>query len=344
MRILPLATVVLIIAALIISSATSFPRLAVEQGAACGNCHINPNGGGMRNEYGNHAVGFNELCLPSTKRKLADKYRSPRLSEAVTIGLDSRHLIFDDGRVFRMQTDAFVNAEPIERFSYQLRFGEAGISENYALWRQADDRFYIKAGRFYPAYGLHSSDHKAFVQERTGHGSNVYLDGLSVGALVKGINFVAEAMDESGRGIYGAHLYRASGYGPVGYLVGASLRLPEESGGSTGRFPISRALFGGISYDRFTLMGELDLAGKANDTLITYANLTTRLEYGLYLIAEYNFFDGDRSLKSGVDEFMRVSIELYPLPFVQLRPSYTYYTRGIRQDEDDLFLQVHFGY
>lgn len=344
MRVLPLVVVVLIIAALIISSAISFPRLAVEQGTACVNCHVNPNGGGMRNEYGNHAVGFNELCLPSSKKYVADKYRSPRLSEAVTIGVDSRHLILDDGRVFRMQTDAFINAEPIERLSYQLRFGESGISENYALWRQTEDKFYVKAGRFYPAFGLRSSDHKAYVQERTGHGSNVYLDGLSIGARVYDVNIAAEFMDDNGHGIYGAHLYRAAGYGPFGYLVGASLRLPEESGGSTGRFPISRALFGGLSYDRFTLMGELDLAGKGNDTLIAYANLTTRLEYGLYIITEYNFFDGDRSLKSGVDEFVRFSVELYPLPFVQLRPSYTYYTRGIRQDEDDLFLQIHFGY
>lgn len=67
MRIPPLVVFVLIFGVLIISSAVSFPKLAVEQGTTGVKCHVNPNGGRARNEYGNHAVGFNEFCRPSTK-------------------------------------------------------------------------------------------------------------------------------------------------------------------------------------------------------------------------------------------------------------------------------------
>ena len=80
----------------------------------------------------------------------------------------------------------------------------------------------------------------------------------------------------------------------------------QTKNGSTGAYPHTRGVFGGISYDRFTLMGELDIAGKGNDSVLSYASLNTRLEYGLYFIAEYNFFDPDKHTASGVEEFVRL--------------------------------------
>jgi hypothetical protein len=120
--------------------------------------------------------------------------------------------------------------------------------------------------------------------------------------------------------------------------------MSERINGKTGDFPHIRALFGGLSWNRFTLMGEADLVGFSSDTLITFANLTTRLTYGLYLVGEYNFFDGDRHVLGDVDEFVRLSCEVFPLPFVEVRPSYTYYTRGALEETDDFFVQVHLGY
>ncbi|MFQ5453141.1 MAG: hypothetical protein ACE5D6_03025 [Candidatus Zixiibacteriota bacterium] len=338
--ILPLIILLLIMTASVIS----FPRLSVEHGVNCINCHINPTGGGMRNEFGNYSVALNELCLPQTKKHFIKRYKQPRLSESVLFGFDTRHLVFDDLRVFRMQTDIFLNVEPLKNIFYHIRFWENGISEHYALLYFNKKKYFVKAGRFYPSFGLRNADHKAFNRERTGHGSNVYLDGLSAGAEINGGIITAEIFNPNQRGVYGLHMFKGSYIGNMGYLLGASLRLSEEINGSNGTFPHVKAVFGGLSYDRFTLMGELDLEGQSNDTLITYANLTTRIEYGLYIITEYNFFDGNRHLSEGVDELVRFSIELYPMPFFQLRPSYTYYTRGYRENEDDFFLMIHFGY
>ncbi len=78
--------------------------------------------------------------------------------------------------------------------------------------------------------------------------------------------------------------------------------------------------------------------------MLTYINLTTRLEYGIYLIVEYNFKDLDRNAKNGVDEFYRFSLEIFPIPFVDIRPYYTIYTAGFLKNEKDFFVQLHVGY
>ena len=326
------------------ATAVSLPRLAVKYATNCSMCHVNPTGGGMRNEFGNYSVAFNELTLQSTKKVLKDKYKSPRLSEAVTIGFDSRHLIFDDFTAFRMQTDFFVAVEPLKDLFYQVRFSADGINENYGLFQINGGRHFIKAGRFYPAFGLRPVDHTAYVRERSGHPSRFYLDGVSLGTTVSSFTLTGEIFDRNSQAIYGLHLVKPFYIAPFSFFTGTSLRISEKQNNTNLGIPHAKAVFGGVSYDRFTLMGELDLVGERNDTLITYGNFTSRLTYGLFFIAEYNFFDGNRDRTDGVEEFVRLSTEFYPVPFVQLRPSYTYHTRGPLKDEDDLFLQFPIGY
>ena len=338
------AAVVVIAGILLAASATTYPRLATEHSLACKTCHLNPNGGGMRTEFGNHSVALNELTLTSARDLILPHVNSPRVAKSLLVGFDSRYLVFDDGRVFRMQTDAFLAFNPFRNFYYHFRFWESGITENYALMYFSGEKYYAKLGRFYPAFGLRNVDHTAFNRVRTGHGPNFYLDGFSLGAEVEGVNLVGEAFNPDGLGVYGLHAFFPAYIAPFGLLAGASWRHSEEINGSNGDYPHARAVFGGVSYDRFTALGELDIVGKSNDTLITYSSLTGRVIYGLWLVGEYNFFDGDRDLKSGVEEFVRFSAEFYPMPFALIRPSYTYYLRGPLENEDDFFVQLHVGY
>jgi len=334
---------------LLTASVMSLPRLAIEHATPCKTCHVNPNGQGMRNEFGNYSVALNELVLPQTKASFVKHYKKPRLSESLTFGFDSRYLVLDDGYVFRMQTDVFLNAEPFKDLNYHFRIGEdpfglTGVFENYGLLYLKDKKYYAKLGRFYPAYGLTTADHKAYVQERTGHGSNVYLDGLSFGGEFGEHHVALELFNPNRHAVFGLHMFKTGFIDPVGYMGGFSVRIPEDLAGSSSGFHESKAFFGGLSYDRFTLMGEFDISGRGNDTLIVYGNLTTRLEYGLYLIGEYNFFDGNRDYETGVDEFYRLSLEIYPIPFVEFRPSFTRYLEGPLAGENDFFMQFHVGY
>lgn len=326
------------------STVNSLPRLAVEHATACKSCHVNPRGGGMRTEFGNHAVAFSERTLPQTKKYFTGKYRSPRIADNLTVGFDVRYLILDDWRVFRMQTDFFVNLEPLENYNYQIRFWENGVIENYALIFIGDQKYWMKAGRFAPSFGLKNADHKSFNRERVGYGSNVYLDGLSIGADVNGFEFSAELFNPNNRATGNLNLRKTGYLDPIGYMYGGSIRFSEALDGTTGSFKPAKSLFAGLAYDRLSLLGELDLVGENSDTLIFYSSLTGRIEYGLHLITEYNYFDGNRDLSDGVEEFVRLSVEFFPIPFVQLRPSYTRYTRGPLSNKNDFFLQLYMGY
>ncbi len=328
---------------LIGSTAVTFPRLSVEHKAPCKSCHVSPSGGGMRNEFANYAVALNELTLPATKDIAVKNYKAPRLSESLTFGFDTRHLIFDDGTMFRMQADFFANVELFENMNYTLRFSETGITENYGIFYTNKKKYFVRFGRFAPSFGLKQSDHKSFNRERLGHGSLDYLDGFGVGIDIGGHLISAEIMNYGKQSIFMGHFMKTANLNSVGVFGGSSVQLPEKEAGHT-RYPQAKALFGGLSYNRLTMMGEVDLVGSSNDTLISYLNLTTRLEYGVYLISEYNFFDGNRDIADGTEEYYRFSLEFYPISFFQIRPSYTYYTEGIKKDKTDFFVQVHLGY
>lgn len=342
---IPLICSILLVSATVIS----LPRLAVEHSLSCNNCHINPNGGGMRTEFGNHSVALNELVMPFGKKIFKDKFKSTRLSESARYGFDSRYLVFDNGRTFKMQTDLYLNLEPLKNFRYQLRFGEGPfektrVYESYALYQWEDEKYYLKAGRFTPAYGLRTDDHKAFTRELTGHGSGDYIDGVSVGAEFSDFYLVGELFNPRGKRLLELNLTRIASYKNLGYMIGASLQDSKTFPDSLPVYPDSKSFFGALSYDRFTLLGEVALVGSDSDTLLTYLNFTTRLEYGIYLIAEYNFKDADRNFSSGVDEFYRISLEIFPIPFVDIRPTYTIHTEGFLKDETDFFVQLHIGY
>ncbi|MDF1544615.1 MAG: hypothetical protein P1R58_05885, partial [bacterium] len=266
----------------------SLPRLSIEQGAACGECHISPSGAGMRNEFGNYSVAFSELALPQLKNKVSQEYVSPRVAPSLLVGFDSRYLIFDDGTIFRMQTDAFLNFEPLKEIQYQLRIGEDPVGEfrafeSFMLFKPSSHLF-VKAGRFAPSFGLHVDDHKSFVRDRTGNGSNPYLDGFAIGGKLGRFHSALEFFNPSDVGTINWHSYAVGEYGSVGYMGGASLRFGESRSGLDSGLPDNRALFGGLNYDRYTIMGEYDLVGSYSEARAVYGSVTTRLEYGLYLI------------------------------------------------------------
>jgi hypothetical protein len=324
----------------------AFPRLTAEQGGACNQCHISPAGGGARNEFGNYTTALQELCLPATKKLVEKEYKPPRIGEALLVGFDARWLVLDDPRIFRMQTDLFATLDLLKNLKYHLRFSEIGIDENYALLSLRNESIGIKIGRFYPAFGLRQDDHTAYTRAKIGFGPRSFLDGLSVYANLSGAQVFIEAFDPNQQGMLIGHLLYPTTVGPLSGFAGGSVRFTETVvGGGYGAYPHLKSAFGGLSYDRLTLTAEGTLIGKGNDALAGYVSSVLRFEYGLYGIVDYNFYDPDRRIVTGTEQFWRYSVELYPLPFVQIRPSYSRYTvRADGTPADQWFVQFHIGY
>ncbi len=341
----------LLLLAVVICAATlsALPRLSAEHSVACKQCHINPNGGGARNEFGNYAVAFQELCIPPTKKLLASHVTKPRLSPSLLVGFDSRWLLLDDPRIIRMQSDLYLTFTPFKHFDYHFRVGPIGsgamqVTEQYALFSFSDTKYWVKAGTFYPAFGLRQDDHNSYTRVKTGHSYNSYLDGFSVGADFKDINLTAETFVQDGRTMFAFHGFRTGYISPIGYLVGASYQHPEKINGSTGAYPRAKSMFGAVNWDRFTISSEYDLIGNGNDSAAFYFAGTARIIWGLYLTGEYNYFDPSRKYTSGFERFTRFSIDFYPVPYVKIRPSISHYNPAFNGETDDFFVQFHVGY
>lgn len=320
----------------------SLPRLSLEHATPCITCHVNPNGGGMRNEFGNFAVAYNEMCLQSTKKYVEPYAFKPRISDNLTYGLDFRLLYLEAGQFIRMESDLYLNFELLKNVSYNLTMAQSDVRDSYLLIKLKDEHYWFKAGRFYPAFGLHDPDHTAYVRTVPLLNQELAVDGVSVGGnLFNGSNITLEFYQPGGQAVATLHSFRASSIGPVGFLAGVSWREAEEFNGG---FPVAKSAFGGLSYDRFTLMGEVGAVGKGNEQRVAYAQLASRIVYGLYLLTEYNFHDPDWHLKTGTNEFWRASFEFFPVPFVEIRPSATLIGEGPRKDQVDFFVQMHITY
>ncbi len=338
-----LVSTISLLLVLVPGRAFGLPRLAAEHGSSCMKCHLNPTGGGMRNEYGNQEIAFEELCFPQTRYLLASHKTSPRLGN-LAVGFDSRHRVDDDGTVVRLQSDVYAAVNIYQDCYFQARFNEDGLSEHYALLSLSERLLSLKAGRFEPAFGLYQAGRDAFVRSRTGPLSDVFIDGVCLGAAHLGANLAVGAFNHDQQDVFSLHMYGAGKLYDIGYLMGASWRVSRKIDGSYRDYPHAKALFGGLSWYRLTVTGELDLVGEANDTLITYSSLAVRLMNGLYVIGEYNFFDSNRHYATGVDEYFKAGLEIFPLPYVELRPMFSYYSEGYREDESEFTVQLHIGY
>jgi hypothetical protein len=327
-------------------SVYSLPRLSAEHATPCVTCHTNPNGGGMRNEFGNFAVAYNELCLQSTKKLVEpNKFRS-RLSDNVTFGLDYRHLyLIDQERTFRMQTDFYLAIALLRNVSFNLALGQSSVKDSYLMFKFRDESYWIKAGRFYPAFGLRDPDHNAYVRTVPLLGPELNVEGLSVGGnLFNGSNITLEICSPNGQTVATLHSFRAGSLGKFGFLTGLSWRQAEELTDGYRDFPIAKSLFGALNYDRFTLLGEVGAVGKGNEQRTLYAQMASRLLWGLHFLSEYNFHDPNWAVKSGSNEFWRFSLEFFPIPFVEIRPSATIVGAGPRKNQVDYFVQLHVSY
>ena len=48
---------------LFLASLFGLPRFSIEQESRCINCHVNPSGSGMRNDYGSNVYTLDELTM-----------------------------------------------------------------------------------------------------------------------------------------------------------------------------------------------------------------------------------------------------------------------------------------
>ncbi len=189
------------------SPVSAEPRFAARTAAACQLCHVNPSGGGMRNDYGRNVYAAHVLPLALPDARTAptlDLSWEPTAGVGISAGADVRFafIAVDTDYVidpatneafrlptmlsfFLMQDDVYALAELGNELSLYLDYGVAsGNLESFALWRPGPADAYVKAGLFLPPYGLKLPNHRTYIREEgLGLEPNVRDAGVELGAF-----------------------------------------------------------------------------------------------------------------------------------------------------------------
>ena len=334
------------------------PYLAVQQGYKCVSCHVNPTGGGLRNEFG---TVFTENQLPQFPLPSNFPTWSGNLVKFLRVGADLR-----TGRTqthapntptekqsgleqLRAYADVSIIPNRLEYYvDESFAPGTAQAIEYYGRYSDPAQGWYLKAGQFYLPFGWRLQDNTAFVREAS---------GISMTAPDRGFELGLELPEWSAQIDYSrgeANIAVGTGHQLTGQVVWVrnDWRIGTAASFTQSVFGNRRveALFAGLRTGSVAWLGEADLirdAGFPEGTrtfvaALAEADWTLHKGHNLKITAE--LFDPDRSIANDQQARWSLLYEYTPIPFVQLRAGFRRY-RGIPQNNLDnrrmLFMELH---
>lgn len=309
----------------------AIPRYALESGSSCILCHVNPAGGGLRNDYG-IAYGQDDLAAKLPER--LSNYTGIILKH-FQIGGDVRIQsvsknkgVLPDGlAIFPMQVNFQIKTE-VKKLTVLAELATLKSDMGFQLRYNRKNGF-VRAGLAKPSFGLKLDDHTVFTR-----GGNIR---LTSGDHREGMPFLptlnnVELME---LGFYWGDNYvsinRSNGY------------ISGEGSNTVGRFEHYRSirsfrtmaggsiltegdlqmvgLFGGVSRRNLSWMGEVTIAENlvSGRSIASYSELTWKVKQGFNISGRVDFFD--ESMKYTEDAIRRTTFGLnyVPLPFVDIK-------------------------
>ena len=162
------------------------PYLAIRSGQSCSGCHVNPSGGGKRNDAG---VIYGQRVLPA---RASDDAWNGRVSPYLAFGGDLRFNASFTDRANQRDESAFdtersglymeINALPnLTIYLDQQMAPTSSNREAYLLWWTENRQRYLKTGRLFLPYGLRLEDDSAYIRDVSGINFSAADNGVEVG-------------------------------------------------------------------------------------------------------------------------------------------------------------------
>lgn len=325
-------------------SAHAYPQFQLTFGAdRCVTCHYSPAGGGLINDYGRDEAG-STISRGGDGRFAHGAWAPPSWLQ---LGVDLRGVALaklrepdTDPAIFPMQTDLYVRAGT-ERFSFNATFGsrstrspsppiqERLASREHYLMYERESGAYLRAGRFFPIFGIRSQDHTSYVRRFLGFANLEEPYGVGAGKF-----------DTSYEAHVSAFMPR-----PVEFL-GAGIKASGIAGYYERRFLDDTAAFAtqarvavseletratlGVIGKRFLpqaellLLGEIDLQRQSFDDafaarwqLASYLAASKFVARGWMVGAALHHWHPDLGLRSARDAF-EVNVQYFPRAHFEL--------------------------
>jgi len=361
-----------------ISDASAEPRFALSEGLPCAACHVNPSGGGMRNNYGGSVFATTSLPTGYPWDGAVSDALDLSIGDVVSLGGDARLAYIDqrpdDGQelssFFQMQADLYVAANLFDGLTLYYDRGARGSFEAIVLYEydfgDPDWNGYIKAGQFMPTYGLRLANHNLFVRQDIGFGPNDKDLGLELGfglgpfqlqaAVLAGAGPARTLDDNTDKAIV-VRVEHFFGGDDLTFLIGGSFYdnrtgFENEVNGETLDTRVDHRRIGGhwgLSVGRFTYLGEadyvdidsLDPAESDETGIALYNELDVLLVRGLHLILAYGGRDRDIDVESGTASRITAGLDFFPMPNLEIMALYRHtIADGDLESSNDGFKEV----
>ena len=351
---------------LFISTLFALPRFSVEESSSCMNCHINPTGGGMRNDHGTNVYNLDELTIRKWISN-GDEDWDGFVTDHIQIGGEFRIQSFDGNTTkatFPMQAEIYAKVDINKNadFYFEASLGGSMNYEYFILFDKLPKKSWIKVGQTSPNYGLMLDDHTSFIKSGNKNqlvSNNRDLDIgfrnlfdpmvskpliIEVGtSLLENIYITASLSQPLINSNYQdlinftGNINYIKSFGKQSLMFGSSI-LEENDISLFG-------IYGGLSFGQFTTTFEIDrvenLLDDNKSSFASYGQVVYKPIQGLHLIAKYDYFDHDYDFKTGSIARYSYGLELYPLNMLEVKIQLRNYDSNNLNFDNEYLLQIH---
>ena len=346
--------------------ARALPLYASREGTKCASCHFDPNGGGMRNEFG-FSYDKNRHSMEE-ETKFGNIDVNPQLNDWIRFGADVRIMYLgvdvdnsselDSYLFFPMQGNLRVAITPQEHLTVVASHGlylderpspEADYTgrELYAMVHGLPHDVFLQVGRFRVPFGLRQDDHTSFVRspEFLPYDSQKEDAGIAFGSVGK--NGWFEFSYTNGEA--------ASTNGTAETIAGkVAWSFPWLQGGVSGYSDMGVldqdrwSLYITKTFRSLTLLGEYaggtdEFPFRRINSMAAFAEADYRVSRGLNLRAKFDYLDSDKEITNLSRRYL-VDLDIEPMPFTQVKLSYRHYHPGTQlptPDKDEYLAMLY---
>jgi hypothetical protein len=335
------------------------PYLAVQLGLKCGQCHVNPTGGGLRTTFGDI---FAQTVLPAQHLDTPLDNWTGQLGQYLRAGGDLRfdaslmqaphtrsvdQFALEQSRLY-MEADLIPN-RLLAYADEQIAPGGALNREAYLLYWSATHDWYLKAGQMYLPFGLRLQDQTAFILTATGINMTTPDQGVEFGwehghwdaQLAVSNGTAGGAVNSNGKQTSTQLIYVESVW-----RAGVAANFNAQSGGAK----IAYGIFGGLRTGPISWLAQAEITDDQSIPNRQGKQLATLLEAN-WLIARGNnlkitqeFLNPNRAVRNAEETRWSLVYELTPIQFAQIRTGFRW-NDGIPQDnaehQKQYFVELH---
>jgi hypothetical protein len=331
------ALLALCLALLGAGAARAEPYLAVANGYKCGQCHVNPTGGGERTAFGEI---FAQNVLPAQHLDTGADAWTGALNRFISIGGDLRYQFqaqqvpgekttnqfdLEQARVYLLAS--VIPDRLLVYVDEQVAPGGALNREAWGMFWSADHTWYIKGGQMYLPFGLRLQDQSALINEVSNIDMTTPDQGLEVGwekghwdAQLAVSNGTAGGSPTSNGKQESVQLQYVESH----WRLGLAANFNGAGDGSRDLFGI----FGGFRTGPIAWLAQVDYVddhslppgpGGGQKKLGGLLEANYSPARGHNLKVTYEYLDPDREVSNDQETRWSFVYELTPIQFVQLR-------------------------